>query len=162
MKRWKQQLKIKNQDFQCEQFFFVWNLISQFSDSELEITRPCLKHFFWPFSGFLFVFVIAVLTHQAASVPGFGQCPLVTPVQNFDVANYLGHWYEIRSYRNVFEIGTSCVTADYGMNADGSISVVNRYKRFGQYWDVSGTATIPQAGQGALIVNFTGLQSTCW
>lgn len=106
------------------------------------------------------VLLVAVFASKAASqITGFGQCPQVYPVQNFDVVNYSGRWYEIRAYRNLFEILSSCVTADYGLNSDGSVSVVNSLKRFGQRRSITGSATIPQADQGALIVNFPGLPS---
>lgn len=101
-----------------------------------------------------------MLAHQVASqVTGIGQCPPVTPVQNFNVTQYLGRWYEIRAYRTTFEFGSNCVTADYGSNTDGSVSVVNTLRSFGQQRSISGSATIPKPGQGALIVNFFGLES---
>ena len=104
--------------------------------------------------------LIALLRNQVASqVVGFGQCPNITPLQNFDATRYLGHWYEIRAYPTVFELGGSCVTADYGQNADGTVSVVNNILRFGRQTSITGSATIPQPGQGALIVNFPGAPS---
>lgn len=92
-------------------------------------------------------------------MPSFGQCPNKTPLQNFNATRYLGHWYEIRAYPNVFELGGSCVTADYGLNTNGTVSVVNSVVKLGQQSSITGSATIPQANQGALIVNFPGSPS---
>ncbi|XP_050088549.1 apolipoprotein D-like [Anopheles aquasalis] len=44
---------------------------------------------------------------------------------NFDVERYLGLWYEIRRYEQAFQIGGECVTAEYSVNADGSVRVFN-------------------------------------
>lgn len=43
----------------------------------------------------------------------------------FDPARYLGTWYEVARYPVFFERGCVGVTATYGMNDDGSISVLN-------------------------------------
>ncbi len=50
----------------------------------------------------------------------------VQPVTPFDQAKYLGTWYEIARLDHSFERGLSHVTAEYSLNDDGSIKVVNR------------------------------------
>lgn len=50
----------------------------------------------------------------------------ITPVQPFDLARYLGRWFELGRVENRFERGLVKTTAEYTMNADGSVRVVNR------------------------------------
>ena len=50
----------------------------------------------------------------------------VTPVSPFEFDRYLGRWYEIARLDHSFERGLSDVTADYRLQADGSVEVVNR------------------------------------
>lgn len=47
-------------------------------------------------------------------------------VQNFDVSRYLGEWYEIARLDHSFERGLTKTTANYSLNADGSVKVVNK------------------------------------
>lgn len=49
----------------------------------------------------------------------------IDPVQNFQANKYLGKWYEIARLDNRFEKGMSHITAEYSLNADGSIKVLN-------------------------------------
>ena len=56
-----------------------------------------------------------------------------TPVQEVDVQQYLGHWYQAYSDLAVtatFENSSYCVTADYGLNTNGTISVWNRERQY--------------------------------
>ncbi len=50
----------------------------------------------------------------------------ISPVTGFELQRYLGGWYEIARLDHSFERGMSRVTADYSLNDDGSIMVVNR------------------------------------
>lgn len=50
----------------------------------------------------------------------------VTPVTGFDVDRYQGNWYEIARLDHRFERGLSNVTANYSLNEDGSVRVLNR------------------------------------
>lgn len=47
-------------------------------------------------------------------------------VQDFDLNRYLGQWYEIARFDYRFERNMSHVTANYSLNDDGSVKVVNR------------------------------------
>jgi apolipoprotein D and lipocalin family protein len=47
-------------------------------------------------------------------------------VQSVDANQYLGTWYEIARFENSFEKGLERVTANYSLNEDGTIKVVNR------------------------------------
>ncbi|MGA1868922.1 MAG: lipocalin family protein [bacterium] len=50
----------------------------------------------------------------------------VYPVQEFDLAQYLGKWYEIARLDHSFERGLERVTAEYSMRDDGGVRVINR------------------------------------
>ena len=50
----------------------------------------------------------------------------VEPVSQFDTEQYLGTWYEIARLDHSFERNLERVTATYGLNEDGSISVLNK------------------------------------
>ncbi|HEY0489982.1 MAG TPA: lipocalin family protein [Telluria sp.] len=83
----------------------------------------------------------------------------VTPVQDFDSARYLGKWYEIARMDHSFERGLNNVTADYSMNADGTIKVLNRgYNPEKKEWkDAEGKAKFVESPNvGYLKVSFFG------
>lgn len=83
----------------------------------------------------------------------------VTPVQNFDSARYLGKWYEIARMDHSFERGLNNVTADYSMNTDGTIKVLNRgYNPEKKEWkDAEGKAKFVESPNvGYLKVSFFG------
>ncbi|NMC96892.1 MAG: lipocalin, partial [Deltaproteobacteria bacterium] len=50
----------------------------------------------------------------------------VKPVEKFQLERYLGKWYEIARLDHSFERGLSQVSAEYSLNADGSVKVINR------------------------------------
>ncbi len=50
----------------------------------------------------------------------------VIAVQPFNKSRYLGKWYEIARFDFKFEKNLNNTTADYSINTDGSIRVVNR------------------------------------
>lgn len=55
------------------------------------------------------------------------------PVPIVDVNQYIGHWYQVYSDLAVtatFENSSYCVTADYGLNENGTISVWNRERQY--------------------------------
>ncbi|QHE83901.1 lipocalin family protein [Hydrogenophaga sp. BPS33] len=50
----------------------------------------------------------------------------VEPVTNFDVKKYAGTWYELARIDHRFERGLINVSAQYSLNADGTVKVLNR------------------------------------
>jgi len=52
-------------------------------------------------------------------------CPNNPIVTNFQVSDYLGVWYEIYRYEQEFQVGGDCVTAEYNLNSDGNVDVLN-------------------------------------
>ncbi|WP_099018766.1 lipocalin family protein [Marinicella litoralis] len=50
----------------------------------------------------------------------------IKPVENFQLDNYLGTWYEVARLDHSFERGLQQVSATYSMREDGGIKVINR------------------------------------
>ncbi len=100
-----------------------------------------------------------VLLAACASVPR-GLEPLAT-VPEVDVDRYLGRWYEIARYQHSFEKAIAGATAEYSLNDDGTIAVLNsgfRKTLDGPYTAVKAVARVPDASEpGRLKVKFFGL-----
>lgn len=64
----------------------------------------------------------------------------IEPVTGFDARLYMGRWYEIARLNHRFERGMTDVTADYALNEDGSVRVVNSGVRNGRRKSIEGTA----------------------
>ncbi|MDR4951246.1 lipocalin family protein [Chryseobacterium sp. ES2] len=64
------------------------------------------------------------------------------PVRQFDVNRYLGTWYEIARFDYYFEKDLDNAMAQYSLNADGSVVVVNSGYNFkkNKWVSVDGTA----------------------
>ncbi|NMC63990.1 MAG: lipocalin [SAR324 cluster bacterium] len=83
----------------------------------------------------------------------------VVPVEDFEVARYLGKWYEIARLDHSFERGLSKVSADYSLNEDGSIKVLNKGfdDERGKWKEAHGRALfIEEPSRGRLKVSFFG------
>ncbi|WEE80401.1 lipocalin family protein [Comamonas testosteroni] len=48
------------------------------------------------------------------------------PVTGFDAKRYMGTWYELARIEHSFEKGLTQVSAQYSLNDDGTVAVVNR------------------------------------
>lgn len=83
----------------------------------------------------------------------------VNAVNNFDKQKYLGKWFEIARFNYRFERTLNNVSAEYSLNKDGSIKVVNKgynYKT-GKYQSVEGKAKFAgDANIAKLKVSFFG------
>jgi len=83
----------------------------------------------------------------------------VKAVKPFDKERYMGHWYEIARLDFRQEKNLSHTTADYSVNADGSISVINRghNEKTGRDKIAKGKAKFAGApDEGKLKVSFFG------
>lgn len=83
----------------------------------------------------------------------------VEPVSGFELNRYLGKWYEVARLNHSFEEGLSQVSAEYSVNEDGSVKVINRgYSKEEQEWnEAEGKAKfIGAEDQGYLKVSFFG------
>lgn len=81
----------------------------------------------------------------------------IVRVRNFDVTRYLGKWYELGRIENRFERGMTDTTAQYSLNRDGTIRVVNGGydPANGKYREAIGKAKFIAAKDvGALKVSF--------
>jgi len=83
----------------------------------------------------------------------------LTVVENFDITRYEGRWYEIARLDHRFERGLTDVTADYTLQDDNTVRVVNRgYSATEQDWDeaVGRARFVGEQTVGALKVSFFG------
>lgn len=83
----------------------------------------------------------------------------IKPVTGFDKDRYLGAWYEIARLDHSFERGLSQVSAEYILNDDGSIKVINRgYDQADAEWsEADGRAVfVGDDDVGHLKVSFFG------
>jgi len=81
------------------------------------------------------------------------------PVGQFDVNKYLGTWYEIARFDYRFEKDLDNAIAQYSLNADGNVNVVNSGYNFKKNEWVSANGTAKFRGEkniAALKVSFFG------
>ncbi|KAJ8397581.1 hypothetical protein AAFF_G00438570 [Aldrovandia affinis] len=80
-----------------------------------------------------------------------GRCPTPPVEQNFDLAKYMGIWYEIQKLPAVFEFG-KCNQATYTLLPEGVVKVVNAELLCdGIVNDIEGTARMKNASQPAIL-----------
>ena len=83
----------------------------------------------------------------------------VTPVGDFELARYLGKWYEIARLDHSFERGLEQVTAEYSLREDGGVNVKNRgFSAVENVWsEADGKAYfVDDSSEGYLKVSFFG------
>lgn len=100
------------------------------------------------------LFSILLFSSCSKKIPGG-----VEGVQNFDVNQYLGQWYEIARLDHSFEKNLNNVTATYSFRDDGLVRVENRgYNTKSEKWeDAEGRAKFKGAEDvGELKVSFFG------
>ena len=103
---------------------------------------------------FVSVAALTILGSCSVKVPDY-----VTPVKQFNAKDYAGKWYEIARFDFKHEKDMSNVTADYAINADGTIKVTNRgYDYIKNEWkEKEGKAKFNGSiNEGALKVSFFG------
>jgi apolipoprotein D and lipocalin family protein len=80
--------------------------------------------------------------------------------RDFDVARYLGKWYEIATFGAIFQTGCNNTTANYTLNSDGTVAVRNECRLFstgGFKIGSDGIATVPNTEEPSkLKVSFFG------
>ncbi|WP_193039030.1 lipocalin family protein [Pseudoalteromonas nigrifaciens] len=69
-----------------------------------------------------FLLTITLFSLSACTSPPEG----ITAVKNFDLQKYQGKWYEIARLNHSFEEGMEQVTANYTINDDGTVKVINK------------------------------------
>lgn len=77
-------------------------------------------------------------------------------VSEFDLSRYLGVWYEIARYNHSFERGMDNAMAQYILQDDGTVVVLNTAWKDGQFKLAEGKAKYPDPEKepGALKVSF--------
>lgn len=75
--------------------------------------------------------------------------PLAT-VREVDIPRYMGKWHEVARLPMYFQNGCVSSTAEYAIQKDGTVSVVNRCLKDGQPKAVRGTATVVDAESKAV------------
>ena len=104
--------------------------------------------------GFAIMAVVATIFTSCVGIPEG-----VTAVQNFNKDKYLGKWYEIARFDFRFERNLDNTTAQYSINPDGSIKVLNQgYNYVKKEWDsAEGKAKfIGSESEARLKVSFFG------
>lgn len=104
----------------------------------------------------LFIVLVALLP---GCIPT-NLAPLPAPTGTIDLNRYLGKWYQIAALPQVFSFNAKCVTAEYSLNTDGSIKVVNKQiGPDGKPAEITGRATVEaNSGNSKLLVGFFGQQ----
>ena len=83
----------------------------------------------------------------------------ITPVKPFELSRYLGTWYEIARLDHSFERGLSHIKANYALNTDGTVRVINSGldEKTGEPRPVEGKAKFVRGvDEGFLKVSFYG------
>lgn len=77
-------------------------------------------------------------------------------VDTFDLSRYLGEWYEIARYNHSFEKGMDNTMAEYILQDDGKVFVLNTGWKNGKFEVAEGKAKYkdPEGNPGALKVSF--------
>ncbi|KAK3600406.1 hypothetical protein CHS0354_026638 [Potamilus streckersoni] len=99
----------------------------------------------------LLTLALVLVTSTLAQVFSFGKCPNVQVKQNFQLESYMGKWYENRRFFAIFEVFSSCVSANYSLKNDSHVRVINQgYIKFLKKNNVAiGDAYAPDANETA-------------
>lgn len=99
------------------------------------------------------VFAVAGEGDSSFVPPSTGPCATPPVVDHFNLHRYLGRWYEIERMFNPFQNG-DCVIADYSLNPNDTVRVVNSNYIDGVLDVIEGTATPAPGTEGRLNVVF--------
>ena len=77
-------------------------------------------------------------------------------VKVLDIPRFMGKWYEIARYDHTFEKGMTHVTAEYSLESNGKIRVINKGIKNGKPKEIVGKAKQPNPIEypGRLEVSF--------
>ena len=98
-------------------------------------------------------FICGIVSSIVAVLTGCETTSDIAAVQNFEPERYMGTWYEIARLPQYFERDLDEVKAQYTLNDDGTIKVVNSGVKDGEPTSVTGTAKLkhpdakPQTGE---------------
>ena len=86
--------------------------------------------------------ITGIMSSVAAMLTGCGGTSDIPAVQNFEPERYMGTWYEIARLPQYFERDLNEVTAQYTLNDDGTIKVVNSGVKDGEPTSITGKAKL--------------------
>ncbi|CAN9148445.1 unnamed protein product [Alternaria alternata] len=101
-------------------------------------------------------------TPNVAAAQYDGSCFYPVPDSKFNLEAYLGTWYQVAGTPFGPTAGARCVTANYSLNDNGTVRVVNTATVGLQTVDIIGTATPVDSAYGAggaFVVSFPGASS---
>ena len=102
---------------------------------------------------YLVVFFIVFLVSCSGTPAG------IPAIDDFNLDRYLGDWYEIARLDHSFEKGLTNVKANYSLNSDGSVKVINTgFSVEGDTWKeaVGKAYFVGEESKGHLKVSFFG------
>ncbi|KAF1917637.1 Calycin-like protein [Ampelomyces quisqualis] len=88
-----------------------------------------------------------------------GTCFYPVPDPKFDLEAYLGTWYQVAGTPFGPTAGARCITANYALNGNGTVQVVNTATQGNLSIEIVGTATPVDSAYGAggaFVVSFPG------
>lgn len=95
--------------------------------------------------------IVALLLASCSSTDEY----YIPPIQNFNLAQYLGKWHEIARTDNTFERGCKNVTAEYSLRDDEGIDVINKCIKNGKSKTAKGVGYFKYSQDvGSLKVSF--------
>ena len=102
-----------------------------------------------------FPIIAALMAHSSCYSDGHMDIDTST-VKKLDIPRFMGKWYEIARYEHTFEKGMTHVTAEYSLEPDGKIRVVNKGIKNGKAKEIVGKAKQPDPVEypGRLKVSF--------
>ncbi|XP_011307795.1 apolipoprotein D [Fopius arisanus] len=111
-----------------------------------------------------FLLVLSALALAGAQVPSLGWCPEYVPMANFDIAKFLGVWYEAERYFQLSEVVSRCVMANYTRGNDGKLrvsnEVTNRFTGIKRVLEGEIKPSASKAEEGKLHVKYTTVPLT--
>lgn len=112
---------------------------------------------------FIFMSLACLLTYPPKKKKK-RSCYYPTSDATFDLATYAGVWYQVAGYAAIFTAGCKCITANYTLNDDGTVHVVNECQALGLPVSIEGTAAAADAAYGdagVFRVTLGGIAPTC-
>ena len=97
--------------------------------------------------------ITGIISSVAAALTGCATTSDIAAVRDFEPERYMGTWYEIARLPQYFEDGLDEVKAQYTLNDDGTIKIVNSGVKDGKPQSITGKAKLkhpdanPQTGE---------------
>lgn len=89
---------------------------------------------------FIMALLVSLLTTLCGCMSSGNASRTIPVVENFDVARYMGTWYEIARLPQWFERNMNEVKAEYTLQEDGTVKIVNSGIKDGEIKRVEGVA----------------------